>query len=118
MHKVPFTNTCDHPVYSSDGHLVQPGETRMVDVIAVAAAPAAAAEPDTLLELLDNKVGDIVPHLAALDVPALQRLAQAEADGKARKSLIEAIELRIMEAEDAPALAGAPDDNEAAGDGE
>lgn len=116
MHnKVPFTNTQNHPVYSTDGTLVPPGETRMVTVVAVTAAPTAPLPPDALLELLDNKVGDIVPNLANLDVAALQRLLAAEQDGKTRKSLIEAIELHIMQAEDAAKLAdeqaepGAPD---------
>lgn len=109
MHnKVPFTNTQNHPVYSTDGTLVPPGETRMVTVLAVAAAPAAQLPPDALLELLDNKVPDIIPHLANLGLDELRRLLAAEKDGKTRKSLVEAIELRIMEAEDAPVLDGAP----------
>lgn len=108
QHKVPFTNTHDHPVYSTDGTLVPPGETRMVTAVAVAAAPAAPLPPDALLELLDNKVGDIVPNLGNLDLAALQRLLAAEQDGKTRKSLIEAIELHIMQAEDAAKLAAEP----------
>lgn len=106
MNKVPFTNDKDHPVYSPDGKLVQPGETRMIDA-PPEDAPAATPEPDPLVGLLDNSIAEIVPHLAALDGPALDRLLQAERDGKTRKTLIEAIELRIMEVEDAPKLDGA-----------
>lgn len=120
MSKVPFTNTGTTPIYSADGRLVPPGETRM---IAAPPAPAAEAtpEPDPLLGLLDNKIEDIVPHLAGMDGVALAQLLQAEQDGKTRKTLIGAIELRIMEVEDAAKLAAPADedeDAEGAGNGE
>lgn len=103
MNKVPFTNTADHPVYSPDGKLVPPGETRMIDA---AHAPAAdpTPEPDPLLGLLDNPVAEIVPHLAALGREQLAALRAAEVDGKTRKTLMEAIDLRILEVEDAAKL--------------
>lgn len=107
MKKVPFTNTGKTPIYSSDGQLVQPGESCMVTVFAEAEAGEATPEPDPLLGLLDNGVKDIVPHLVNLDIEALDRLLEAEKAGKTRKSLIEALELRKMEAEDAAKLAAA-----------
>lgn len=114
MSKVPFTNTGTTPIYSADGKLVPPGETRMID--APLAPPAdATPEPDPLLGLLDNKIEDIVPHLASMDRDALARLLQAEQDGKTRKTLIGAIELRIMEVEDAAKLAAA--EGQGAGEG-
>lgn len=115
--KVPFTNTKDHSVYSSDGQLVPAGETRMV-LAPLEQAAAPAAEPDHLLELLDNSIADIVPHLANLDGPSLERLLAAEQSGKTRKSLMSAIELRQMEVADAAELAGeSTDAAEAAGSG-
>lgn len=106
MNKVPFTNTGTTPVYSSDGKLVPPGETRMVDQLAPPPAPEGTPEPEPLLGLLDNNIAEIVPHLANLDRTALDTLMAAERAGKTRKTLIEAIELRIMEVDDADTLAG------------
>lgn len=119
MSKVPFTNTGTTPIYSADGKLVPPGETRMIDAPLTPTAEA-TPEPDPLLGLLDNKIEDIVPHLAGMDGDALARLLQAEQDGKTRKTLIGAIELRIMEVADSAKLDDAADGNEAgdAGNGE
>lgn len=114
MSKVPFTNTGNTPIYSADGKLVPPGETRMIDA-PLAPAAEATPEPDPVLGLLDNKIEDIVPHLAGMDGDALARLLKAEQDGKTRKTLIGAIELRIMEVEDAAKLAAA--DGQGAGEG-
>lgn len=115
MKKVPFTNEKDHPVYSPDGQLVPPGETRMVTA-PHEDAPAATPEPDPLLGLLDNPIAEIVPHLANMDADGLQRLKAAEEAGKTRKTLIEAIDLRLLEVEDAVKLATQAA-TEAAGDG-
>lgn len=116
MSKVPFTNTGNTPIYSADGKLVPPGETRMIDA-PLAPAAEATPEPDPVLGLLDNKIEDIVPHLAGMDGDALARLLKAEQDGKTRKTLIGAIELRIMEVEDAAKLAAAAAADQGAGEG-
>lgn len=108
MSKVPFTNTGTTPIYSADGKLVPPGETRMIDA-PLAPTAEATPEPDPVAEMVKNKVEDIVPHLANMELDALNRLRAAENEarnGKGRKTLIEAIELRIMEVEDAAKLAG------------
>ncbi len=93
-----YTNDTCKPQYVG-GKLIPPGETRLVDLPTVAAAPA-AAEPaaDPLVLLSKRKVTDIVaalPSLASDDIDKL--LALERAHDKPRTTLVQALELRKLE---------------------
>jgi len=89
----PYTNTGTTPIYIGP-HLVQPGDTRMVDESFMPPeGPAAASDApaDPVLDLLDYKVADIAAALSALSDEDLARLESAENAGKTRKGVLEAI---------------------------
>lgn len=93
--KVPYTNTTTAPQYVGP-HLVQPGDTRMVDdtfLPPAAGAAVVADEPESpLLSLLDGNVQEVAAALAALSDDDLAQIEAAETAGKTRKGVLTAIE--------------------------
>jgi len=89
----PYTNASDRPI-SIGGKRIAPGQTRSVEETLIPGWERPGLEPkapsDPVLELLDNSVKDIVPRLPELSDDEFDRIRQAEADGKSRKSLAEA----------------------------
>lgn len=120
MNEIPVTNNGKN-MLECGGHLIPPGETRILPAHHVPAhlrpdAPAPAPEPkaDPLLSLLDETVGDIVASFAALSDEELARLEAAEEAGKTRKSLMAAFAEETMRRANDRAGAG---DGAPSGDG-
>ncbi|MFP4615576.1 MAG: hypothetical protein ACLFRB_06840 [Thiohalorhabdus sp.] len=102
MADIPVHNPGKNPKHVR-GYVIEPGETRILPEHMVpprlrpggrkpAPAPEPEPEPDEVLQLLDSSVGDITPELPALSDSDLDRLEQAEQDGKTRKTLMEAFQ--------------------------
>ena len=119
--RTPYTNTEDHAVYVG-GQLIPAGETRQVELHTAVDAPAADAPVDpqaALKQLLEGKVGEIVPALPGLSDEDLDAaLALENAGAKPRKTLVEALELARLERIDLGKVEGEDDsEDEAAENG-
>lgn len=96
MKRIPVTNTGDTAIYAA-GVLIPPGETRMVEALqlmttsAGTETPAAAPATDSVLDLLDHSVKDIIAALPEVSDEDLDTLETAEQDGKTRKGVLEAL---------------------------
>lgn len=95
--KYPVTNTTGMPIYVG-ALMIPPGETRHFDLDQLppehrpaVEAPAPEAPPDRLAEIAEMKVDLILPILADLNAEDLARLQLLEVEGKARKTVLEAI---------------------------
>lgn len=96
--RIPVTNNTAMPIYVGS-YTVPPGETRdfpesQVPPHLLPAEPAAEAPappPDVVAQLLGGGVRDITAVLADLPDDVLAQAEAAEAAGKARKTVIEAI---------------------------
>ncbi len=110
-----YTNTTEQPQYVG-GKLIPPGETRLVDMPTIVAAPApAATAEDRMVVLAKSKVSDIVaalPDLATADIDQL--LAHENAQPKPRTTLVQALELRKLEIIDLGKNSGGDGTGEAA----
>lgn len=100
-----YTNETDGPRYVG-GILVPAGATRLVPADAIIVQPAAVSPPtdqaNPLAVLVAGKVTEIIAALPGLSEDQVETLLQLERDkgDKARKTLIEAMELRKLEALD------------------
>ena len=113
--RVPIENNGQMPIYVG-GVMIPPGETRHFEDDMLPPefrAPAEVqAEPeslDPLLAVLEGTVAQIKHGLPDLSDEELDRLEMLEAEGKARKTLIEAIaeeRLRRAEAKVTPPAGG------------
>lgn len=101
MSRIPHTNTGDGPIYVGNVR-IPAGGTRTVDSNLLPTTPATAETPPedplgALTELVTGKVTDVIGALASLDEVQLAQLAEIERGGKNRSTLIEAIELTLLE---------------------
>lgn len=93
MKLIPYHNAGRHAVHIGS-KAIPPGETREVDATLVPgyrAAPVEADAPPPVTALLDGSAKDIVGALADLSDADLATLADVEAEGKSRKTVLEAI---------------------------
>lgn len=103
MAKRPHTNTTGR-IQHLGGCTLFPNQTRDIDEKDIPRARAAAlppepAPPDPADELVGKPLKEILPALSELTTDQLARLEALELDGRARKSLLEAIsELRLSRA--------------------
>lgn len=95
--KYPVTNNTAMPIYVG-ALMIPPGETRHFNLDQLppehrpqAEVKAPEAPPDRLAEIADFKVDLILPLLADLNAEDLARLQLLETEGKARKTVLEAI---------------------------
>jgi len=107
--KIPVHNSGD-TVLPVGPYFVQPGDTRMIEEHFVPAslrpgeAPQEApAEVDPVLDILDGSVPQVTEKLAGLSDPELQRLKQAEENGKTRQGVMKAIAEEELSRADAKA---------------
>ena len=101
MEQIPIRNPGATNLFVA-GVCIPPGETRLFDAAtlpphlrpqaeAEAPATADAGADDALRQMLEHGVKDITAMLAGMSSEELAALAQAEAAGKARKTLLGAI---------------------------
>ncbi len=112
--KIPVNNDTAMPIYVA-GQMIPPGETRHFDPDQVpphlrpkAPEPEPEAPSDSLAELLDHSVKDIVAQIPALSDADLERLGDLEQakGGEARKTLLGAIAEAQLDRADAKTGAG------------
>lgn len=96
--KHPIENKGQMPIYVA-GVMIPPGETMHFEDWQLppehkpaAEVPEVPAAPNPLAEILKAGAKEVIAGLAALSVEELTALAALEADGKARKTVVEAIE--------------------------
>lgn len=119
-----FENKGDSPMFVA-GRMIMPGSTEVVEVLEDAGADVlpegADKAPDlpvgdaALLELLDKKVGEVVPELAGLSDEQLLRVEHLEQQGKARKGVLAEVlaeRLKRASSPEAPELAEEDADSE------
>ena len=110
--QVPIENKGAMPIYVG-GMMIPPGETRhfaeedLPPEYRRSAAPPVADVEDPIDALLQGKVSEVIDGLSVLSDDFLARLEAREADGKARKGVLEAIVAeRLVRAENAAGGAG------------
>lgn len=110
--RVPIENKGQMPIYVA-GAMIPPGETRLFEEEALPPEyrPAAAVVDeavliDPLAEVLLLSVDKVAKGLADLSAEELARLQLLEMEGKARKTLLEAIAEEGLRRADAAVNAG------------
>lgn len=104
MEKIPVHNNTEMPIYVA-GRMIPPGETRHFDPAQVPPEhrptppeEASVEQPpvDPLAVILEGNVNEVLAGIDALDADELSRLEQLEAEGKDRKTVLEAVAARRL----------------------